>query len=564
MPNFIRTKQIDQADLSGFFIDTIGSQSSLLFEYISGVTLNETVLLTGNQTISGIKTFAEGVNLNNINDLSLSGVNISIINGNVVLTNPVSAPNLVYNVGFQDISGSKTFRDNVSFAGQLDQTILLGLGTSTDNATRIGIPTGFNPTVSITRGALSPAAHGYGIVFAGGPLGTKKGYLTSALGGTTRIPTGYQYATLDWTNRILSGNWSCDKNIKVGDAYSVLTTGDETISGIKTFATGVNISGHVGIGINNNNKFRLYVRKSAAGVTVNPDDGSIAVFEGSGNSHITVLASNGQTAGVVLGSPADNFGSYLSWNHDNNELKLATDKSGGFISILTDDERVAVTITSGGNVGIGTISPSEKLQVVGNLTVSGKIINSGIADQFPAWTGARRYPPLDFFSATTAIPVTGTVNYFPFLTKKNTVNPVACVEMTTYSSNNPKIDIGIYSGDYGFQNAKLIASGSITGSILNTGIYRTTLNGTFNKGPYIVASMLSTGQGSTFRILGSHGFREHFGINTGSSILHGVNNANLTNILAETGRSILPQNIGSGEWYITAANVTSPLVFLEY
>ena len=256
MPNFIRTKQIDQADLSGFFIDTIGSQSSLLFKYISGVTLNETVLLTGNQTISGIKTFAEGVNLNNINDLSLSGVNISIINGNVVLTNPVRAPNLVYNTGFQDISGSKTFKDNVSFAGQLEQTILLGLTTSTDNATRIGIPTGFSPTVSITRGGLSPVAHGYGIVFAGGPLGTKKGYLTSAGGGTTRIPTGYQYATLDWTNRILSGDWSCDKNIKVGDAYSVLTTGDQTISGIKTFnsapifsgnplITGVNLSSYI-------------------------------------------------------------------------------------------------------------------------------------------------------------------------------------------------------------------------------------------------------------------------------------------------------------------------------
>jgi len=132
----------------------------------------------------------------------------------------------------------------------------------------------------------------------------------------------------------------------------------------------INISGHVGIGINNN-QFGLYVRKSAAGVTVNPDSNSIAVFEGSGNSHITVLASDGQTAGVVLGSPADNFGSYLSWNYDNSALKLATAKTSGFIQILTNNENEAVRITRSGDVGVGMTSPSEKLEVFGNIKASG-------------------------------------------------------------------------------------------------------------------------------------------------------------------------------------------------
>jgi len=129
------------------------------------------------------------------------------------------------------------------------------------------------------------------------------------------------------------------------------------------------ISGRVGIGIDSNN-FNLYVRKSSAGA-VNPDGGSIAVFEGSGNSHITVLASDGQTAGVVLGSPADNFGSYLSWNHDNNELKLATANPDGYIQFLTNTETQAVRITSVGNVGVGMTSPSEKLEVFGNIRASG-------------------------------------------------------------------------------------------------------------------------------------------------------------------------------------------------
>jgi hypothetical protein len=174
----------------------------------------------------------------------------------------------------------------------------------------------------------------------------------------------------------LSGIWFNDTINSVLPDSIVYNTGDQTISGVKTFATGVNISGHVGIGINSNN-FNLYVRKSPAGVSVNPDSNSIAVFEGSGSSHITVLGSDAQTAGVVLGSPADTFGSYLTWNHDNNALKLGTANPDGFIQLLTNDEAEAVRITSAGNVGIGTISPSEKLQVVGNILANNLVYNTG-------------------------------------------------------------------------------------------------------------------------------------------------------------------------------------------
>jgi hypothetical protein len=213
--------------------------------------------------------------------------------------------------------------------------------------------------------------------------------------------------------------------------------------------------------------------------------------------------------------------------------------------------------------GTGVLLTGEPATIIGNLTVNGNIINSGIADQFPAWTGARRYTPLAFSSPTSAISITGMINYFPFLVKKNAVNPVACVEMMVYADFNPKVDIGIYSGHYGFENAKLITFGSITGNASNLGIYRTTLNGTFNKGPYIVASMLRTGQGSTFKALGISTIREHFGINTGSPLLQGNNSIANTNILIQTGAS-LPQNIGSGDWSATSTSTLSPLVFLEY
>ena len=207
-----------------------------------------------------------------------------------------------------------------------------------------------------------------------------------------------------------------------------------------------------------------------------------------------------------------------------------------------------------------------------NINFSGNNINFenqnniNLAYQFPAYTGIRRYSPLDFYNATTTngAVVSGAVNYFPFLIKKKVTDPKACIDMVLYAANDAKVVIGIYSGNYGFENAKLITSGFINGNSLNTGIYRTTLNGTFNQGPYILASMLETGAGSTFRVIGSNGFREHFGTNTGSNVLHGVNSAALTNVIADTGVSALPLNISSATWYANTSTNCSPLVFLEY
>jgi len=96
---------------------------------------NSIVYTTGNQTISGIKTFANNIqvsgtgifnaiDLNNIDNLSLSGVDIAITSGNVTLTNRPTVngtgvllsgeagnlPNtVVYTTGNQTISGNKIF-----------------------------------------------------------------------------------------------------------------------------------------------------------------------------------------------------------------------------------------------------------------------------------------------------------------------------------------------------------------------------------------------------------------------------------------------------------------------
>jgi hypothetical protein len=373
MANLIRVKQLDQPDLSGFFNDAFINTGIFDAKFVDKFT---------DQNISGVKTFIDGVNLNNVDNLSLSGVDISITSGNIALTNrptvngtgvvlngELNNTGILLNNRINSLSGLFT-EYNLTLDATFASDIQLA-NTGSDLFNRINSLSG---TLTGNYSTITNLAN------TGSTLVNRIDSLSGTLTGNLANTGSTLVNRIDSLSGTLTGNYSTITNlantgsnlfnrINSLSGSAVLITGNQTISGVKTFATGVNISGHVGIGIDSNN-FNLYVRKSSAGA-VNPDSSSIAVFEGSGNSHITVLASNAQTAGVVLGSPADNFGSYLSWNHDNSALKLATAKTNGFIQILTNDENEAVRITRSGDVGIGTISPSEKLEVVGNIKASG-------------------------------------------------------------------------------------------------------------------------------------------------------------------------------------------------
>ena len=223
--------------------------------------------------ISGVRTIAGGgTNASNAGQalLNLSGVSLT---------------------GNQTISGVKTFQNSI-FYGLASGSFDLGLRTN--------ISSGSGASVSFTRGGTIPSVHGYGIVFEGGSIANKKGYLTV---GETVAPVGYQYASLDWTSRILSGAWSASSPIRVGSAVSVMTTGDQTISGVKTFATTVNFA----------NGFPLYIPSKDAESTsllgsdiADIDDFGTLLFIESGRSGLSSIYRSryGATSGfgIVFGS----------------------------------------------------------------------------------------------------------------------------------------------------------------------------------------------------------------------------------------------------------------------
>jgi len=184
MPNYIRTKQIDQQDLSGFLIDTISNQSYLISSLASGsasgIILNETVLLTGNQTISGIKNFTsrpkfngtnlvaegEGTNFNGARVIKRTSFPYNeIIGGNDVtgFLNNLFFPFIpaTLNLNSYSIKELGTTFSSIPFQGiitQNDETIITNLQFLKDNIVIYTTPSPSFGSFSYTSNASSTSA----------------------------------------------------------------------------------------------------------------------------------------------------------------------------------------------------------------------------------------------------------------------------------------------------------------------------------------------------------------------------------------------------------------------
>ncbi len=114
-------------------------------------------------------------------------------------------------------------------------------------------------------------------------------------------------------------------------------------------------------------------------------------------------ATGGTISGYTLVSrPEAGFANVLTLasNANTANLDIIPEAAGtGVINVNSSDASLALaignnrhlTISNGGNVGIGTTSPSSKLEVVGDLTVSGNIIGSTPWTAFPFASGYDNY-----------------------------------------------------------------------------------------------------------------------------------------------------------------------------
>lgn len=124
--------------------------------------------------------------------------------------------------------------------------------------------------------------------------------------------------------------------------------------------------GNVGIGTPNPQSL-LHLSSNTTKLTIQDDDATVGV-DGHNNSISFTDQNNDRTGKIGFGTSTQVM--FIQNENDNGSIWFSTDTISG---TSTD---IDMAINNIGNVGIGTTTPSEKLEVVGNIHASGVITSS--------------------------------------------------------------------------------------------------------------------------------------------------------------------------------------------
>jgi hypothetical protein len=114
---------------------------------------------------------------------------------------------------------------------------------------------------------------------------------------------------------------------------------------------------------------RLIIGDDAISIVDPNSPYTLSLQTNSPRTWLEILNNSGTNKGVFFGIEGNNF---EQWNYQGGDIVFFTSEN-------VSDGSVRLTIKNNGKVGIGTSSPSEKLEVVGNLKVSNSgFFNSGI------------------------------------------------------------------------------------------------------------------------------------------------------------------------------------------
>lgn len=240
----------------------------------------------------------------------------------------------------------------------------LGIGTSAPEATFHLVSTDdlqFDKNFEGTSGPLINARKSRG----------QPGSLSSALSGDNL--SGFNMSAYDGTSYVLAAQMfgRITGTVSAGIIPTSLIFRTTDVSGSLNEVVRITNDEKVGIGTDTPDQ-TLHVHKDSAG-SVTVSNNTIAVFENSTSGYITVLTPDANERGILFGEVSDTAAGGIIYNAGGTADGLQFRVNGNSTQMVID---------SSGQVGIGTTSPSVRLDVVGDMHVAGAILNDDLSETF--------------------------------------------------------------------------------------------------------------------------------------------------------------------------------------
>jgi hypothetical protein len=388
---------------------------------------NATLTISGGTNISSSISGTSTVVLNLDNNINLNGVTASTISA----TTYQNLPSSTFTGG--TVNGSTNFTNGLT-ANTISATTYQNLPIS-------GLTEGNNINISGSNGNYTISVTGSTSTVSGNFLPLSGGTVTGNTIFTQNISvTGG--TGINW----FSGNTSTDllrvTQTGTGNAFVVE---DSTNPDTTPFI--INSAGTTNIGSTNvytdssNVAAKLQVSNGVFGGSLSGlVSSTTAIIQANTTNLLGLLSPNANTSTLYFGTPSDIYGSIMQWQYTNKILYFGTQSSNGQIRFTTDNGAERVIFDENGNVGIGTLTPTERLNVSGNVLISSNLTASTIS--------ATTYQNLP-----TDIRVTGgTYSAGTISFTNNTGGTFSVTGLTTGSTSN-------VSGDY-----LPLSGGTVTGN----------------------------------------------------------------------------------------------------
>jgi len=369
-------------------LGAVGTENYIPYGISGGGRLTENSALTFDGTTLTVQTGSSGASGPNANadEAVFEGSGNS---GATILSGLTSNSALYFGnsgdtveAGFQYSHSTKllSFRTNGAFGVYMDSAGAFGIGNSSPSE-KLDVSGNINLTGNVLVGGtvdgVDVAAHktAYDAHVADATLHFTEASINhqSITGAGTNTHAQIDTAITASTNHIADatlhfteGSIDHGSISGLGDddhtQYS-LADGTRNFTGNVTITSGgMDITGNVGMGTTSAAAFgNLHVKSGSSGAASANVNGDEAVFEGSGNSGATILSGLTSNGALYFGNSGDTVEAGFQYNHSTKLLSFRTNGSFG------------VYMDSAGDFGIGTSSPSEALDVVGNIAVSGTV-----------------------------------------------------------------------------------------------------------------------------------------------------------------------------------------------